>query len=98
MTTLHDLFDRCGQSPWLDNLSRDAIRGGGLQDWVDKGVRGVPSNPSIFQKAITAGNAYDEQLVALGRGGGSTDGLYLTLAMDVISEAVTVLRPTFDSS
>ena len=60
MTKLHDLFEQCGQSPWLDNLSRKAIADGTLQAWLDRGVRGVTSNPSIFQKAMTAGDAYDE--------------------------------------
>ena len=43
MTRLHDLYNTAGQSPWIDNLSRPAIRGGGLQALVDKGMRGVTS-------------------------------------------------------
>ena len=52
MTKLHDLYRAGGQSPWLDNLRRDWIQDGELARWVDRGVRGVTSNPSIFQKAI----------------------------------------------
>ena len=98
MTKLQELFTTCGQSPWLDNLSRDAIRGGSLQAWLDKGVRGVTSNPSIFQKAMTAGDAYDAQLRSLVQGGASTEDAYWTMAMDDIRDALAVLRPIFDQS
>ena len=56
MTQLHDLYDEQGQSPWLDNLRRGWITGGELARWVERGVRGITSNPTIFQKAI-AGSA-----------------------------------------
>ena len=51
-----------GQSLWLDNVRRDSDRAAGSSSWVDGGVRGVTSNPTIFQKAISQGSAYDEQL------------------------------------
>ena len=51
-----------GQSPWYDNLTR-AIATGGLQTLVDEhGIRGVTSNPTIFEKAMAQGNDYDAQL------------------------------------
>ena len=98
MTKLHELFTQCGQSPWLDNLSRQSIADGTLQAWLDKGVRGVTSNPSIFQKAMTAGDAYDEQLRTLVKGGSSTEDAYWTMAIDDIEAALAVLRPIFDES
>ncbi len=49
---LHELQDH-GQSPWLDNLRRGWITSGELATWVERGVRGLTSNPSIFQKAIS---------------------------------------------
>ena len=52
MTRLHDLYSEQGQSPWLDNLKRGWITSGELQEWIDRGVRGITSNPSIFQKAM----------------------------------------------
>ncbi len=61
MTKLHDLYEQQGQSPWLDNLRRDYLRGGRLAELVDEGIRGVTSNPTIFAKAIEGGNDYDEQ-------------------------------------
>lgn len=98
MTTLHDLFTECGQSPWLDNLSRQSIADGTLQSWLDKGVRGVTSNPSIFQKAMTAGDAYDEQLRSLVQSGATTEDAYWTMAIDDIESALKLLRPVFDES
>ena len=53
MTLLNQLFNEFGQSPWLDNLKREWLHSGDLQDWIDKGVRGLTSNPSIFEKAIS---------------------------------------------
>jgi transaldolase len=97
-TKLHALHDDFGQSPWLDNLSRDAIQGGALQKWVDTGLRGVTSNPSIFQKAMTAGAAYDDQLRTLVQAGASTEAAYWTMAVDDIIHALGVLRPVFDES
>ena len=61
MTRLHDLYDQFGQSPWLDNLKRGWITGGELQRMVDRGIRGVTSNPTILQKAISGGHDYDTQ-------------------------------------
>lgn len=98
MTTLHDLYDQHRQSPWLDNLSRDSIHDGTLQGWLDRGVRGVTSNPSIFQKAMTGGAAYDAQLESLVRGGASTEDAYWAMAVDDIRDACGVLRPLFDAS
>jgi transaldolase len=98
MTRLHELYDAHRQSPWLDNLSRDAIADGTLQAWLDKGVRGVTSNPSIFQKAMTKGSAYDAQLESLVRGGASTEDAYWEMAVDDIEHALAVLRPVFDAS
>jgi len=95
---LHELYDQHRQSPWLDNLSRDSITDGTLRGWLDRGIRGVTSNPSIFQKAMTAGSAYDDQLASLVRGGASTEDAFWTMAMDDIRNACAELRPVFDAS
>ncbi|MGN6694162.1 MAG: transaldolase [Aquihabitans sp.] len=96
MTTLQDLSTEGGQSPWLDNLSRDAIHDGGLQAWLDRGVVGVTSNPSIFQKAMTAGNAYDEQFSALIGDGRSVADAFWEMAITDIESALAILRPIYD--
>jgi transaldolase len=61
MTNLDRLFSEEGQSPWLDNLQRSFLADGTLQRLIGQGVRGVTSNPTIFQKAIEASEDYDEQ-------------------------------------
>ena len=98
MTKLQDLYTRGGQSPWLDNLRRDAIRGGELADWVERGVRGVTSNPSIFQKAIDGAAIYDEQFASLISAGTSVADAYWDLVVTDIEEALAVLRPVYDAS
>jgi transaldolase len=98
MTRLHDLFDQQGQSPWLDNLRRDWIQDGTLQGWLDKGVRGVTSNPSIFQKAMTAGDAYDAQFGELVGGGASVEEAYWAMVDTDIRDALRLLRPVHDAS
>ena len=61
-TTPLEQLDEHGQSVWIDFLSRDFVENGDLQGLIDQGVRGVTSNPTIFQSAIADGDAYDEQL------------------------------------
>jgi transaldolase len=88
-----------GQSVWVDFLSRDSIRGGHLQQLIDEfAVVGATSNPTIFQKAMTAGNAYDEQLHELAGTGGDVQDAFWALAMDDIRDACEVFRPVWESS
>ena len=61
MNRLQSLSDDHGQSPWLDNLKRSYLTSGELAGLRDRGVRGLTSNPSIFQKAIQGSDDYDEQ-------------------------------------
>ncbi|CAN5642025.1 transaldolase [soil metagenome] len=98
MTKLHDLYREQGQSPWLDNLRRDWIVGGELQGWIDRGVRGVTSNPTIFQKAMAAGDAYDEQFADLASRGTSLDDSYWTMVQSDITDALGMLLPAHDES
>jgi len=65
MTRLHQLHDRYGQSPWLDNLTRGDVAGGRLRRLIDEGIRGVTSNPTIIAKAVGGSTDYDGQLAAL---------------------------------
>jgi transaldolase len=98
MTKLQELFQQGGQSPWLDNLRRDWIEGGELADWVARGVRGVTSNPSIFQKAMTGQAVYDEQFRSLIAAGASIEDIFWDLAVTDIESALKILRPVFDDS
>jgi transaldolase len=98
MGLLHDLHENGGQSPWLDNLRRGYLRSGELRAYVDRGVRGITSNPSIFQKAIADSDDYDEQFASLLGSGSSVDDAYWRMVTDDISEALEVLRPVYDAS
>lgn len=97
MTRLHDLYSQHGQSPWIDNLTRESISSGRLKALVRDGIRGVTSNPTIFQKAISAGNAYDEQFAKLARAM-STEDAYWAMVSDDIRGALAVLRPVHEES
>jgi transaldolase len=98
MSRLSDLYDRHGQSPWLDNLRRAWIRDGELARWVERGVRGVTSNPTIFQKAMAGSDEYDEQFRDLVRAGKPIDHVYWDLAVSDIEDALAILRPVHDAS
>ncbi|MGN6372199.1 MAG: transaldolase [Solirubrobacteraceae bacterium] len=85
-----------GQSVWIDFLSRDAIRGGELQRLIDEdAVVGATSNPTILQKAMTAGEAYDDQLRELA--GKEVEEVFWTLAQQDIGEACDLFRPVWDA-
>jgi transaldolase len=87
-----------GQSPWLDNLRRGWLTGGELARWVDQGIRGLTSNPSIFQKAISTGTDYDEQFQRVIGGGMSVSDAYWELVVDDIRGALELLRPVYDET
>jgi transaldolase len=87
-----------GQSPWLDNMRRGWLTGGELARWIDRGIRGITSNPSIFQKAISSGSDYDEQFGDLIASGTSVDDAYWDLVTSDIEGALALLRPVYDSS
>jgi transaldolase len=98
MTKLQHLHSEHGQSPWLDNLTRGHLRGGGLRRLIDDGIRGVTSNPTIFAKAISGSADYDEQFRDLMRGGATVTDAYWAMVIDDIREALTQLRPVYDES
>jgi len=77
-----------GVSVWCDELSRDMIRKGEMQKLIDeKAVVGVTSNPSIFQKALSEGNAYDADIEKLAAAGKSKEEIFDALATQDIREA-----------
>src|SRR5262245_1435451 len=95
LARLHEEF---GQSPWYDNLTRDIVIDGGLADLVADGIRGVTSNPTIFDKAMGSGNRYDDQMVECARGGETIEETYWDLVVDDIRDAADLLRPVYDSA
>jgi len=98
MTRLQDLFQVGGQSPWLDNLRRGWITSGELQKWVAAGVRGITSNPTIFQKAMSSSEDYDADLRELVAGGVGIEDSYWSLVTADIASALSILRPVYDES
>jgi transaldolase len=94
-----DRLNAFGQSPWYDNLTRQMLRDDGLGALIrDDGIRGVTSNPTIFEKAMAAGEGYDEQLVELHRAGASTEDAFWALVVDDIAAAAELLRPVYDAT
>lgn len=88
-----------GQSIWLDNLTRGMLGEGRLARLVaEDGLAGVTSNPAIFNKAMTRGNDYDDQLRALAEEGRTAGEIFETMAVDDIQGACDVLRPVFDAA
>ncbi|HEY3070198.1 MAG TPA: transaldolase [Gaiellaceae bacterium] len=92
---LHKLADY-GQSVWIDFLSRDMLRKGELARRMrDDAVVGVTSNPTIFQKAIAAGDAYDEQLREVLEDERDPKEVFLRLATKDVGDALDLLRPVW---
>ncbi|MCP5031130.1 MAG: transaldolase [Actinomycetia bacterium] len=98
MARLHDLYGDYGQSPWLDNLRRGWIASGDLQAWIDRGVRGLTSNPTIFAKAMIETDDYDHDLAELVGAGSSINDAYWDLVVADINQALGLLRGVHDSS
>ena len=87
-----------GQSVWLDNLRRNMFESGELKRLIDRGLRGMTSNPTIFEKAIGAGNDYDEQLATLVGSEKSADALFWDLAIQDIQSACDAFASVYESS
>ena len=88
-----------GQSVWQDDISRGMLGSGFLKKMVEEtGVRGVTSNPTIFEKAIAAGSDYDEQIAGLLSEGKSGMEIFEAVEVDDIRNACDVLRPVYDES
>ncbi len=97
-TNLHKMFNEHQQSPWLDNLRRNWLHNGELQAWLDKGVRGITSNPSIFQKAIEGSEDYTEQFSSLLADGKTVEEAYWGLVVTDIEDALALTRSIYDDS
>lgn len=87
-----------GQAPWVDGLSRDDTRNGGLRSLIDDGIVGVTSNPAIFQKAIGGSDLYDDQLRELAQNTDDPKEMFWGVAGTDIQEACDVLKPIYDDN
>lgn len=98
MGRLNDLHKH-GQAPWFDFVERGFLKDGGLDRLVnDDGVTGVTSNPTIFEKAMGKGTAYDASLAAFDAANPGADAMarYEHLAIEDIRDACDILRPVYD--
>ena len=96
-TTLHRTRE-LGQSIWYDNIRRGLIASGELQALLDQGVLGITSNPTIFEKAISASHDYDHAFADLVGAGCNAAEIYEALAVDDIRAACDLLRKAYDAS
>lgn len=96
-TRLRTLAD-VGQSVWLDYTERSFVASGGLQNYINKGLRGVTSNPDIFEKAIADTHDYDREIHELAMQGKSAQEIYEELAVHDARMAADVLRPVFEET
>ena len=90
-------LEQCGQSVWIDSISRDMLHSGTLQRLIDQdGISGVTANPTIFEKAIAHTHDYDATIRELGSRGYSAMHIYEDLAVQDVGAAADLLRPTYD--
>jgi len=92
---LHEL----GQSLWIDNISRETLRDGSLGKLIaDYSVTGLTSNPTIFEKAMGEGDAYDDAIAKMAREGRSTEDLFFSLAVEDLQNAADLFLPAHEAS
>ena len=97
MTKLHELAG-IGQAIWFDYIRRSLITSGEMQSLIETGVRGVTSNPTIFEKAIAGSTDYDEDLRDLVKKGKSIDEIYEDLTLWDIAHTADLFRPVYDKT
>jgi transaldolase len=98
MDRLLTLYNEFGQSPWLDNLKRGYITSGRLTNLAANGIRGLTSNPTIFQKAIQGSADYDEQFTTLAHDEHPIIDDYWSMVLRDINSALDVFAPLYHQS
>ncbi len=96
-TVIHKL-NKLGQSVWLDNINRSMFTKGSLKTMIEQGLRGMTSNPTIFNKAISNSDDYDEQIEKLCREGKNTFQIYDELTIADIQSAADIFRPIYEET
>ena len=97
MTRLHQLAE-LKQSIWLDYINRSLIESGALKKWIDDGLRGMTSNPSIFNQVISQGSDYDPKILKLKEAGKSTFEIYDELTIRDIQDACDLFEPVYKTT
>ena len=96
---IKQLFREEGQSAWQDDISRDMLNEGSIRTAIEEtGIRGLTSNPTIFEKAIAAGSAYDEEIGGLLERDLDAHAIFETVAVRDIQGATDLFRPIYESS
>ena len=96
---IKQLFLEEGQSAWQDDISRDMLNEGSIRTAIEEiGIRGLTSNPTIFEKAIAAGTAYDEEIAGLLGRDLDAHAIFETVAVRDIQNAADLFRPIYESS
>ena len=96
-TTIQELAE-FGQSAWLDYINRAMLENGKLKDLVAKGLRGLTSNPSIFNQVISSSPDYDARILQLKKGGRSTFEIYDELTVADIRDAADIFTPVYEKT
>src|SRR5882724_5018214 len=96
-TAIQALLD-LGQSVWLDYLRRGMLRSGELQSLIDDGLRGMTSNPTIFEHAIGGSGDYDDELRTLAASPASDLEIFERLAVEDVRQAADLFRPVYDAT
>lgn len=96
-TTIEELAE-FGQSAWLDYLSRSLLDTGKLSQFIDKGLRGMTSNPSIFNQAIGSSRDYDSKIAELKNAGNSSFEIYDELTVKDIQDATDAFKPIYEKT
>ena len=98
MTKLHDLHSTAGQSPWMDFIRGDLLDNGELAGWVQQGLRGMTSNPTILEQAIAKSDIYKKQIQELSAAGNSPVQIYEQIATEDIRKACDILHTVYDAA
>ena len=86
----------CGQSPWMDYIRRDLLTSGGLKKYIDNdGLRGMTSNPAIFEKAITGSNLYNDILTSPEAKKLDANGIFEKIAIRDVQDACDIFKPVY---
>jgi len=96
-TKIHAL-NKAGQSVWLDNINRAMLRSGKLEERISLGLRGMTSNPSIFNNAVSKSNDYDDEIVALSKAGKNVMEIYDELTVRDIQDAADMYKAVYEES
>jgi len=96
-TSIYEL-SKFGQSVWVDNISRSMIRSGKLEEMIRLGLRGMTSNPTIFDKAISRSADYDERIQELGSAGRSLFEIYDDLTIKDVQDTADIFLPVYNTT